>query len=119
MLRLFLPSASPRALTPISLVQRAANVFPHRTAVVQLTADGSERSWTYQDAFDRCKRLASALAGRGVGKNDVVAVILPNVPEMWESHQGIPMCGGILNSINTRLDAETIAYILEHGGAKV
>jgi fatty-acyl-CoA synthase len=99
-------------------VQRAATVFPQRTAVVQLTED-EERIFTWAESFGRCKRLASALSRHGVGKGDVVAVMLPNVPEMFESHNGVPMCGGILNSINTRLDAPTIAYILEHSGAKV
>ena len=110
--------ANYEALTPISFVQRAATVFPQRTAVVQLTED-EERIFTWAESFGRCKRLASALSRHGVGKGDVVAVMLPNVPEMFESHNGVPMCGGILNSINTRLDAPTIAYILEHSGAKV
>lgn len=111
-------AANYETLTPISFVQRAAAVFPQRQAIVQLTPEG-ERSFTWNESWDRCKQLASALEGRGIGKGDTVAVILPNVPEMFESHNGVPMCGAILNSINTRLDAPTIAYILEHSGAKV
>lgn len=111
-------SANYESLSPISFVQRAAAVFPQRTAVVQLTEDG-ERIWTWAESYNRCKQLASALSRRGISKGDVVAVMLPNVPEMFESHNGVPMCGAILNSINTRVDAGTIAYILEHGGAKM
>jgi fatty-acyl-CoA synthase len=81
-------------------------------------APNGERKFTWSESYKRCKQLASALERRGVGEGDVVAVMLPNIPEMFEAHNGVPMCGGILNSINTRLDAATVAYILDHGGAK-
>ena len=101
-------------LTPLGFLERTAAVFPDRTAVIH----GSlRRSWAETAA--RCRRLASALAARGIGVGDTVAVIAPNVPELFEAHFGVPMTGGVLNALNTRLDAATIAFILEHGEAKV
>ncbi len=101
-------------LTPLGFLERTAAVFPHRTAVIH---GAVRRSWAETAA--RCRRLASALAARGIGVGDTVAVIAPNIPELFEAHFGVPMTGGVLNALNTRLDAATIAFILEHGEAKV
>jgi 3-(methylthio)propionyl---CoA ligase len=101
-------------LSPIVFLPRAAEVHPERVAVIHGT-----RRYTYAQFYDRAKQLASALAKRGVQRGDVVAAMLPNVPAMLEAHYGVPMLGAVLNAINTRLDAETVAYILEHGEAKV
>jgi fatty-acyl-CoA synthase len=101
-------------LTPISFLERAADVFPTRTAWIH----GDMRA-SYAAFRARARRLAAALAGRGVGPGDTVAVMLPNTPPMLEAHFGVPMAGAVLNSINIRLEPETIAYILAHGQAKV
>ncbi|MBF9031041.1 AMP-binding protein [Rhodobacterales bacterium HKCCE3408] len=101
-------------LTPLSHLHRAARVFPQRTALVY----GTFRK-TYAEMHDRVSRLASALAARGVEPGNVVAAVLPNIPAHVEAHWGVPAAGAILNSINIRLDINTIAYILDHGGAKV
>ncbi|HVC13212.1 MAG TPA: acyl-CoA synthetase [Burkholderiales bacterium] len=101
-------------LTPLSFLERTAYVYPQRVAVIH----GALRH-TWQDVYARCRRLASALAARGIGTGDTVAVMLPNVPTMLEAHFGVPMCGAVLNALNTRLDAEAIAFMLEHGGAKL
>ncbi|MFG1463503.1 acyl-CoA synthetase [Xanthobacter sp. DSM 24535] len=101
-------------LTPLGFLERAASVFPEHTAIIH----GSLRR-TYRDFYGRARRLASALEKRGVGPNDTVAVMLPNVPAMLEAHYGVPMCGAVLNSLNTRLDAAILAFTLEHGEAKV
>ena len=101
-------------LTPLSHLRRAAEVFADRMAVIH----GDHRV-TYAEYHARCSRLASALAKLGVAPGDVVATILPNVPAQAEAHFGVPACGAVLNTINTRLDVGTVAYILEHGGAKV
>ena len=78
-----------------------------------------ERRYTWRQSLERCRRLASALAAHGVGRGDTVALMAPNVPEAFEAHFGVPMAGAVLNALNIRLDAETIAFILGHGGAKV
>jgi len=101
-------------LSPIVFLPRAAEIHPDRVAVVH----GSTR-YTYAQFYARARRLASALARRGVKRGDVVAAMLPNIPAMLEAHYGVPMLGAVLNAINTRLDADTVAYILEHGEAKV
>ena len=101
-------------LTPLTFIERAAAVYPHRLSVV----NGAQR-FTWAETYARCCRLASALAGIGVGKNDTVAVMCPNTPAIYEAHFGVPMCGGVLNPLNTRLDAETLAFMLRHGEAKV
>ena len=101
-------------LTPISFLERAADVYPGRTAVIH----GRWRA-DYAELRGRCRRLASALAGRGVRPGDTVAVMLPNVPAMLDAHYGIPMAGAVINALNVRLEAETIAYILDHGEARV
>src|SRR6266545_1562307 len=100
-------------LTPLRFLSRSAAVHPDRTAIVH----GSRRI-SYREFDARSRRLASALAARGIGEGDTVAVVLPNVPAMLEAHQGVPALGAVLNAINTRLDARTIAYILAHGEAK-
>ena len=101
-------------LTPLSFIERSAYVYPDRLAVVH----GKQR-YTWKQTYERCRRLASALARRGIGKGDTVAVMLPNIPAMYEAHFGVPMCGAVLNTLNTRLDAEAIAFMLKHGEAKV
>ena len=101
-------------LSPLSFLERTARVYPTRTAVIHGT-----RRFTWRETHERCRRLASALSTRGVGRGDTVAVMLPNVPPMFEAHFGVPMTGAVLNTINTRLDAETIAFILRHGEARV
>ncbi|MCB4821043.1 acyl-CoA synthetase [Roseicella aerolata] len=105
--------ANHQPLTPLLFMERAAQVFPEHLAVVH----GAVRR-PYRELRDRCVRLASALAGRGIGRGDTVAALLPNIPEMLECHYGVPMAGAVLNTLNTRLDAATIAYILDHGEAK-
>ena len=101
-------------LSPIPLLERAASVFPDRPSVVH-----GARRYTWSETWDRARRLGSALAQRGIGKGDTVAAMLPNIPEMFECHFGIPMTGGVFNALNTRLDAATIAFILNHGEAKI
>ena len=101
-------------LTPLSFIERTARVFPDHTAVVH---GETQRSWT--ETYHRCIKLASALNRRGINKGDTVAVILPNVPASLEAHFGVPMCGAVLNTLNIRLDAKTIAFILDHGEAEV
>ena len=101
------------ALTPLTFLVRSAAIFPQHTAVVH----GSlRRSWA--ETYARCRRLASALRRRGIGDGDTVSVVLPNLPELFEAHFGVPMAGAVLNAINTRLDADTIAFVLRHGEAK-
>lgn len=101
-------------LTPLSFLRRAGTIWPDHLAVVY----GPHRK-TYAQYINRVTRLASALAQSGVRPGDVVATMLPNIPAQAEAHFGVPACGAILNAINTRLDVTTVAYILDHGGAKV
>jgi len=101
-------------LTPLSLIARTAYTYPHRLAVVH-----GERRYTWAETYARCRRLASALSRAGIRTGDTVAAMAANTPEMVELHFGVPMAGGVLNTLNTRLDAETIAFMLEHGEAKV
>ncbi len=101
-------------LSPLSFLQRSAEVYPNRLSIVH----GSKK-YTWSDTFKRSKQLASALTKKGVGKGDTVAVLCFNTPEIYEAHYGIPMIGAIINTINIRLDVDTISYILEHGEAKV
>ncbi|MEM9726311.1 MAG: acyl-CoA synthetase [Pseudomonadota bacterium] len=102
------------ALSPVSFLKRTAAVFPDRVAV---RYGDLSRTWAETDA--RCRRLASALRGLGVGPGDTVAIIAPNTPALLEAHLAAPMLGAVLNALNTRLDARTICYILGHGEAKV
>ena len=101
-------------LSPVSFLRRAMSSFRDKTAVI----DG-ERRVTYAELYDRCARLAAALTDRGVGRLDTVAILASNVPEMIEAHFAVPMLGAVLNPLNTRLDAATIAFSLNHGRAKV
>jgi fatty-acyl-CoA synthase len=100
-------------LTPLSHLRRAAAVFAARDAVVY----GAFRT-SYAEHHARSTRLASALAARGIRPGEVVATLLPNVPAQVEAHFGVPACGAVLNTINTRLDLDTVRYILEHGAAR-
>jgi len=101
-------------LSPLSLLARTAYVCPARVAVIH-----GARRLTWREVYARCRRLASALQRAGIGKGDTVAAMLPNVPAMVEMHFGVPMAGAGLNTLNTRLDADTIAFMLDHAGAKV
>ena len=107
-------TANHAPLTPLVFLDWAADVYPHRPAVVH-----GARRYTWSENRERCRRLASALTSLGVGKGDTVAAVLANTPEMLEAHFGVPMTGAVLNAVNTRLDAATISFILGHGEAKV
>jgi fatty-acyl-CoA synthase len=101
-------------LTPLGYIERSASVFPRRIAVIH-----GARRYTWSETYARCRRLASALAARGIGVGDTVSVMLSNTPAMYECHFGVPMCGAVLHSINTRLDAGNVAFMLDHAQAKV
>jgi fatty-acyl-CoA synthase len=107
-------AANYQPLTPLSFLERAARVFPHHTAIIH----GRQRI-DYAHFYARARRLASALKTKGVRRGDTVAVMLANTPPMLEAHYGVPMLGAVLNALNTRLDAKSLAFMLEHGGAKV
>ena len=107
-------AANHQPLTPLSFLERAGSVFPRHTAIIH----GRQR-FDYATFYARARRLASALAQLGIRKGDTVAVMLANTPPMLEAHYGVPMLGAVLNALNTRLDAKSIAFMLEHGGAKV
>jgi len=100
-------------LTPLSFLERAASIFPNQTAIVH----GRLRR-SYSEFYTRARRLASALARRGITRNQTVSALLANTPAMLECHYGVPMCGAVLNTINTRLDAPIIAFQLDHGEAQ-
>ena len=100
-------------LTPLTFLERAASVYPNHTAIVH----GKLRR-NYSDFYSRSRQLASALSEQGIARGDTVSVILSNTPAMLEAHYGVPMCGAVLHSINTRLDPETIAYQLDHANSK-
>jgi fatty-acyl-CoA synthase len=102
------------AMTPLTFLERTAEVYPRALAVVH---GELRRSWG--DVYRRCRQLASALARHGIACGDTVAVMLPNTPPMVEAHFGIPMAGAVLNALNTRLDAPTLAFMLDHGEARV
>ncbi len=101
-------------LTPLTFIERSAYVYPDRVAVIH-----GARRYSWGESYARSRRLASALKQLGVSEGDTVAVVLNNTPEMFECHFGVPACGAVLNTINTRLDAEAVAFILNHGEAKV
>ncbi len=107
-------SANYTPITPLLFLERSAEIYPNKTAVIH----GKLRQ-TWQQTYERCRRLASALQKHGIGLGDTVAVMLPNTPPMVEAHFGIPMAGAVLNALNTRLDPESIAFMLNHGEAKV
>ena len=102
------------ALSPISMMRRAAAVYPDKPAVIY-----GQRRVSWAEIFTRCASVAAALTQRGLGQGDTVAVLSANLPEMFEAHFAIPMCGAVLNAINMRLDAASVAFILEHGEAKL
>ena len=105
--------ANTAPLTPLAFIARTAEVYPERLAIVH----GALRQ-TWGQTYARCRQLASALQRHGIGKNDTVAVLLPNTPPMVEAHFGVPMAGAVLNALNTRLDPEAIAFMLDHGEAR-
>jgi fatty-acyl-CoA synthase len=100
-------------ISPLSFIERTAEVYPQRLAIVH---GDLRQDWA--TTYRRCRQMASALTLAGIGKNDTVAVMLPNTPPMVEAHFGIPMAGAVLNALNTRLDPETVAFMLDHGEAK-
>jgi fatty-acyl-CoA synthase len=101
-------------LTPLSFLERAAAVFPDRTAIIH-----GARSFTYAQFYARARRLASALARRGIGRGDTVSAMLANTPAMLDAHYGVTMTGAVLNALNTRLDAAVLAFTLDHAETKV
>src|SRR3981189_1119625 len=101
-------------LTPLSFLARSAAVYPDHVSTVY-----EGRSFTWAQTYQRCRRFASWLAGRGIGNGDAVAAMLPNIPAMNEVHFAVPMAGAVLNALNIRLDAASIAFQLDHGGAKI
>ena len=107
-------AANFQPLTPLSFLQRSAAVYPDQLAIIH----GNVRV-TYAQFYGRCRQLGSALAKAGVGKGDTVSVLLANTPAMLECHYGVPMAGGVLNTLNTRLDAATIAFSLSHAEARI
>jgi fatty-acyl-CoA synthase len=102
------------ALTPLQFMERTASVYPDHPALIH-----GERRQTWSETYARCRQLASALVQIGIGVGDTVSIMAPNIPEMYEAHFGVPMSGGVLNSLNTRLDAAMIAFILDHSETKV
>src|SRR5471030_925046 len=107
-------AANYAALTPLQFMERTASVYPEHQALIH-----GERRQTWSETYARCRQLASALAQMGIGVGDTVAIMAPNIPEMYEAHFGVPMSGGVLNSLNTRLDAAMVAFILDHSETKV
>src|SRR5881628_3852211 len=106
--------ANYETLTPLLFIEWSAYVYPERTAVIH-----GGRRFTWAETYARARRLASALAARGIGLGDTVALMAANTPEMYEAHFGVPMTGAVLNTLNTRLDSEAIGFMLRHGGARV
>ncbi len=107
-------SANYEVLSPLTFMERAASVYPNKLAVIH----GDVRR-TWAETYERCRRLASALVRQGIGVGDTVSIMCPNLPEHFEAHFGVPMAGAVLNSINTRLDAAAVAFILKHAEAKI
>ena len=101
-------------LSPLSFISRAKDIYPNYESLVY-----GKRSYTWKETYNRCTKFASALEKQGIGKGDTVSIIAANTPEIFEAHYSIPMIGAVINTINTRLDAETIAYILDHSDAKL
>jgi fatty-acyl-CoA synthase len=106
--------ANYQPLTPLTFLEHAASVFPDHRAIIH-----GQRSWTYAEFYARSRRLASALVRHGIGRGDTVSCMLANTPAMLEAHYGVPMTGGVLNTLNTRLDATIIAFTLDHAETKV
>src|ERR1700743_1739080 len=107
------PPANFVALSPLSFLARTAAIYPNHTSAVY-----EGRSFTWSETYARCRRFASYLAKQGIGNGDTVAAMLPNIPAMNEVHFAVPMAGAVLNALNIRLDAASIAFQLDHGGAK-
>jgi fatty-acyl-CoA synthase len=107
-------AANYQPLTPIGFLERAAKVFPERTAIIH-----GKMRMPYAEFFTRARKLASSLAQRGIKRGDTVSVMMANTPGMLELHYGVPMTGGVLNTLNTRLDAAALAFMLDHGEAKI
>ena len=107
-------AANYAALTPLQFLERSAAVYPEQLALVH-----GPRRQTWSETYARCRQLASALEKVGIAVGDTVAIMAPNIPEMYEAHFGVPMSGGVLNCLNTRLDAAMIAFILDHSETKV
>src|SRR3954471_18206742 len=101
-------------LSPLSFLERSAAVYPNLTSAVY-----EGRVFTWRETLERCRRFASYLARRGIGRGDTVAATLPNIPAMNEIHFAVPMTGAVLNTLNIRLEADTIAFQLDHGGARI
>jgi len=101
-------------LSPLTFLERAAAVYPERIAQIH-----GERRYSWAQTYDRCRRLAGALQQRGIGADDTVALMLPNIPAMFEAHYAIPMAGAVIHALNIRLDADAIAFQLQHGGARI
>lgn len=101
-------------LSPLGFLERSARIFPDRTSLIH-----GDQHYTWKETYSRCQQLASALTELGIKRNDTVSIIAPNIPPMYEAHFGVPMTGAVLNTINVRLDADTIAFILEHAESKV
>src|SRR5215472_6079810 len=101
-------------LTPVSFLARSAAVYPNHTSVVY-----EDRRFTWGETYGRCRRFASYLSSKGISVGDTVAAMLPNVPAMYELHFAVPMVGAVLNALNIRLDAPSIASQLDHGGARI
>ena len=102
------------ALSPLRYLERAAYIYPYQAAIIH-----GERQITWQQSYQRCRQFAHQLTLLGVQKNDTVSVLLPNVPAMIEAHFAVPMAGAVLNTLNTRLDAKTIAFMLAHAESKI
>ncbi len=102
------------SLSPISFLAKAAAIYPDRVSVIH-----GELRFTWAETYERCRRLAAALRGRGIGHLDTVAILGPNVPAVYEAHFGVPMAGGVINTLNIRLDADAIAFQLQHGEARI
>jgi fatty-acyl-CoA synthase len=107
-------AANHAPLTPLSLLRWSADVYPERPSVIH-----GPRRYRWRDTYERCRRLACALQRRGIQRGDTVSAMLANTPEMYEAHFGVPMAGAVLNAINTRLDADAVAFILRHAETKV
>lgn len=102
------------ALSPLRYLERAAYIYPHQAAIIH-----GDRQISWRETYARCRQFAHQLQNAGIGKNDTVSVLLPNIPAMLEAHFAIPMAGAVLNTLNTRLDAKTLAFMLEHAESKV
>jgi len=101
-------------LTPLSFLDRIKDVYPDYEALIY-----QDRTYTWKQVYSRCTKFASALTKIGVGEGDVVSIMAANTPELFEAHYSVPMTGGVINTINTRLDTRTVAYILNHSDCKV